>query len=89
MTRPRDANAPREGPRWIVRTTPEITAALDEIAPEMAMDSPHQRLTGASVGVGSVGFDEPGAFDLGGGRAVKPQPDKAAVPPSHPSTKPD
>lgn len=44
---------------------PEITAALDEAAPEMAMDSRRQRLTGQAAGVGSVGFDEPGAFAVG------------------------
>lgn len=42
---------------------PEITAAMDEAAPEMAMES-RQRLTGSAVGVGSVGFDEDGAFDV-------------------------
>lgn len=46
---------------------PEITAALDEAAPEMAMASRRQRLTGQATGVGSVGFDESGAFDVGAG----------------------
>ena len=46
---------------------PEITAALDEIAPEAAMDSRRERLAGSAVGVGSVGFDENGAFDVGAG----------------------
>lgn len=44
---------------------PEITRALDEAAPEMAMSSRRQRLTGSAVGVGSVGFDEDGAFEIG------------------------
>lgn len=44
---------------------PEITQAMDEAAPEVAMMSRRQRLTGSAVGVGSVGFDEAGAFDVG------------------------
>lgn len=44
---------------------PEITAALNDIAPDMAMDSRRQRLTGQATGIGSVGFDESGAFDVG------------------------
>ena len=46
---------------------PEVTRALDEAAPELAMESRRQRLTGSAVGVGSVGFDDPGAFDVGAG----------------------
>ncbi|MBU2271529.1 MAG: Tat pathway signal protein [Alphaproteobacteria bacterium] len=44
---------------------PEITRAMDEAAPAVAMASRRQRLTGSAVGVGSVGFDESGAFDVG------------------------
>ena len=44
---------------------PDITRAMDEAAPELAMASRRQRLTGSAVGVGSVGFDESGAFDIG------------------------
>ena len=44
---------------------PEITRAMDAAAPELAMTSRRQRLTGSAVGVGSVGFDEDGAFDVG------------------------
>ena len=44
---------------------PEITRAMDEAAPEAAMASRRQRLTGSATGVGSVGFDESGAFDVG------------------------
>lgn len=43
---------------------PEITRAMDAAAPELAMAS-RQRLTGSAAGVGSVGFDEDGAFDVG------------------------
>ena len=46
---------------------PEISAALDEVAPDMAMDSRRQHLTGSATGVGSVGFEETGAFDVGDG----------------------
>ena len=45
---------------------PEITRALDKAAPELAMESRRQRLTGSAVGVGSVGFEEEGAFEIGG-----------------------
>lgn len=43
---------------------PEITRAMDEAAPEQAMVS-RQRLAGSAAGVGSVGLDEDGAFDVG------------------------
>lgn len=46
---------------------PEVTKALDAAAPELAMESRRQRLTGSAVGVGSVAFDDPGAFDVGAG----------------------
>lgn len=44
---------------------PAVTAELDAAAPATAMDSRRQRLTGSAVGVGSVDFDDPGAFDVG------------------------
>lgn len=44
---------------------PRITREMDAAAPEVAMHSRRQRLTGSAVGVGSVGFDESGAFDVG------------------------
>lgn len=43
---------------------PETTREMDAEAPELAMRS-RQRLAGSAVGVGSVGFDESGAFDVG------------------------
>lgn len=55
---------------------PETTRAMDAAAPGAAMASRRQRLTGSAVGVGSVGFDESGAFDVGAGKAV--EPDEAA-----------
>lgn len=50
---------------------PEVTKAMDAAAPEAAMASRRQRLTGSATGVGSVGFDETGAFDVGAG---EPEP---------------
>ena len=44
---------------------PAATAAMDAAAPEQAMKSRRQRLTGSATGVGSVGYDEDGAFDVG------------------------
>ena len=44
---------------------PDEARALDETAPEIALASRRQRLIGSAVGVGSVGFDESGAFDVG------------------------
>ena len=44
---------------------PEVTRAMDAAAPELAMISRRQRLTGSATGVGSVGFGESGAFDIG------------------------
>ena len=40
-------------------------AEMDAAAPQAALASRRQRLTGSAVGVGSVGFDETGAFDVG------------------------
>ncbi|MFN3668366.1 MAG: Tat pathway signal protein [Brevundimonas sp.] len=57
---------------------PEITRAMDAAAPQEAMASRRQRLTGSAAGVGSVGFDEAGAFDVGAGgvdHRDKPVPD--------------
>lgn len=55
---------------------PEITRAMDAAAPELAMASRRQRLAGSAAGVGSVGFDESGAFDVGAGEAVEPDADR-------------
>lgn len=46
---------------------PETTRAMDEAAPGVAMHSRRQRLAGSAAGVGSVGYDEAGAFDVGAG----------------------
>jgi len=58
---------------------PVVTAEMDEAAAEVAMESRRQRLTGSAVGVGSVDFDDPGAFDVGdsessGSQAAKNSP---------------
>lgn len=44
---------------------PVETEAMNAAAPERAMASRRQRLTGSATGVGSVGYDEDGAFDVG------------------------
>lgn len=44
---------------------PVEAARLKAEAPALAMKSRRQRLTGSATGVGSVGFDESGAFDVG------------------------
>lgn len=46
---------------------PAETAAMDADAPAAAMESRRQRLAGSAVGIGSVGFDEAGAYDVGAG----------------------
>jgi len=46
---------------------PAVTRAMDEAAPEAALHSRRQRLAGSAAGVGSVGYDEDGAFDVGAG----------------------
>jgi hypothetical protein len=43
---------------------------MDADAASEAMRSRHQAFTGSAAGIGSVGFDERGAFDVG----VKPAP---------------
>lgn len=61
---------------------PEETRAMDAAAPEAAMSSRRQRFAGAAAGVGSVGFRESGAFDVGAGSregvsSPDPTPDPA------------
>lgn len=45
---------------------PEEAKRLLETAPERAMQSRRQRLTGSAEGVGSVGFHEDGVFEIEG-----------------------
>ena len=44
---------------------PAERAEMDAHAAELAMRSDHQAFTGAATGVGSVEFDDPGAFGVG------------------------
>ncbi|MFN3876964.1 MAG: Tat pathway signal protein [Brevundimonas sp.] len=66
MSKPHtDRITPASGQQMDRSNDPETTAEMDAAAPEAAMASRRQRLTGSAVGVGSVGFDESGAFDVG------------------------
>ena len=47
---------------------PEERARMDREAPELAMGDGHNALAGSAAGVGSVEYDDPGAFDVGSGR---------------------
>ena len=58
------APAPTDHQQMDRSNDPEVTRAMDEAAPALAMVS-RQRLAGSATGVGSVGFDEDGAFDVG------------------------
>jgi len=57
---------------------PEETRRLDAAAAETSMITRHAR-AGSAVGVGSVAFDDPGAYDVGDGER-DPQ-DDPIVPP--------
>jgi hypothetical protein len=60
---------------------PETTAQLDAEAAAAAMQSGRQRLTGSAVGVGSVAFDDPGAYDVGAGSDPQDDPVTDDLPP--------
>jgi hypothetical protein len=64
------APAPADHQQMDRSNDPEVTRAMDAVAPEVALASRRQRLTGSAVGVGSVGFGESGAFDVGAGESV-------------------
>lgn len=65
MSKPHtDRIVPASGQQMDRSNHPETTREMDAAAPEAALAS-RQRLTGSAVGVGSVGFDESGAFDVG------------------------
>ncbi len=68
------APTPADGQQMNRSSDPEITAALDDIAPDTALDSRRERLAGSAAGVGSVGFDDTGAYDVGAGRPAEPKP---------------
>lgn len=46
---------------------PAVTQAMDAAAAGVAMHSRRQRLTGSAAGVGSIDYDDEGAFDVGAG----------------------
>ena len=50
----------------------------DPLAAEHAMESDHQAFTGAATGVGSVAFDDPGAFTVGGEAEAPAEPSEKA-----------
>ena len=58
---------PATGQQMDRSNDPATTREMDKAAPEKAMISRRQRLTGQATGIGSVGFQETGAFDVGGG----------------------
>ena len=66
---------------------PAAREATDREAAALAMRSDHHALAGSAQGVGSVGFDDPGAYDVGR-PDVRPErhlnPDPAATPHSDP-----
>jgi len=63
--------SPGDGQQMDRSNDAETTAALDEAAPDLALKSRRQRLTGSAVGVGSVEFGEAGAFDVGAGKPAR------------------
>ena len=66
------APTPADGQQMDRSNDPALTAKMDAAAPEAAMASRRQRLTGSAVGVGSVDFDDMGAFDVGDGSRARP-----------------
>lgn len=59
---------------------PEARAAMDRDAGKLAMASERHAFAGAAQGVGSVDYDEAGAYDVGAGTApAEARGDGAAV----------
>ena len=46
---------------------PEERARMDREGPRLAMHSDHHARAGSAAGVGSVAYDDPGAYDVGTG----------------------
>ena len=69
---------PATGQQMDRSNDPATTREMDKAAPEQAMISRRQRLTGQATGIGSVGFQETGAFDVGDGE--HPTADTTATP---------
>jgi hypothetical protein len=57
--------SPASGQQMDRSNDPATTREMDLAAPAAAMISRRQRLTGQATGIGSVGFQETGAFDVG------------------------
>lgn len=68
---------PATGQQMDRSNDPKVTRDMDAAAPEAALISRRQRLTGQATGIGSVGFQETGAFDVG-------DPERSAVDPDEP-----
>ncbi|HEV7354011.1 MAG TPA: Tat pathway signal protein [Brevundimonas sp.] len=67
---------------------PEEARAMEAAAPAAAMASRRQRFAGAATGVGSVGFRESGAFDVGAGNregVINPDPTSDPAPVTGPA----
>jgi hypothetical protein len=81
MSKPHtDRITPASGQQMDRSNDPQTTAEMDAAAPKVALASRRQRLTGSAVGVGSVGFNESGAFDVGADDH-EPQNDAVTVAP--------
>jgi len=70
-----------EHQRMDLSNDPDEARRRAAAAPSEALHSRRQRLTGSAAGVGSVGFDEPGAFDVGAD-GHDPQDDPIVDPPA-------
>ena len=57
--------SPATGQQMDRSNDPAATREMDKAAPVQAMISRRQRLTGQASGIGSVGFQETGALDVG------------------------
>lgn len=69
--------SPAAGQQMDRSNDPATTREMDKAAPAQAMISRRQRLTGQATGIGSVGFQETGAYDVGDGE--RPTGDTPAV----------
>ncbi len=66
--------SPDDGQQMDRSNDPAETAAMDAAGPAVAMSSTRQRLTGSAMGVGSVEYDDPGAYEIGMPRDVQDEP---------------
>ncbi|NBB64120.1 Tat pathway signal protein [Pseudomonas sp. ODNR1LW] len=67
---------PATGQQMDRSNDPKVTRDMDAAAPEAALISRRQRLTGQATGIGSVGFQETGAFDVGDQERSAVDPDE-------------